>query len=138
VIALGYLICKLKLITLWFSCFYRPSWLIDSRRIASKIKNASEETDPTRAKWPSNPTKSCPNCNHVIDNSDVRFCIFHRFMNYLLQSKSATENVPFFKFSSVQFCNIKATPFSSGRGWKILIPEESFFYLIPKFDVGVW
>ncbi|KAF3331499.1 NAC domain-containing protein 8-like protein [Carex littledalei] len=48
-----------------------PSWLVDSRRIATKIKNASEQTDPTIAKWPSNPTKSCPNCNHVIDNSDV-------------------------------------------------------------------
>ncbi|KAJ1698816.1 hypothetical protein LUZ63_007328 [Rhynchospora breviuscula] len=48
-----------------------PSWLVDSRRIASKIKNASEQTDPTKARWPSNPSKSCPKCNHVIDNSDV-------------------------------------------------------------------
>ncbi|KAJ3694805.1 hypothetical protein LUZ60_000182 [Juncus effusus] len=48
-----------------------PSWLVDSRRIASKIKNASEQVDPSRAKWMSNPSKSCPNCNHLIDNSDV-------------------------------------------------------------------
>nr|CAD1826691.1 unnamed protein product [Ananas comosus var. bracteatus] len=48
-----------------------PSWLIDSRRIASKIKNASEPVDPNRYKLISNPTKACPQCNHIIDNSDV-------------------------------------------------------------------
>ncbi|XP_026663472.2 SUPPRESSOR OF GAMMA RESPONSE 1 isoform X1 [Phoenix dactylifera] len=49
----------------------RPSWLIDSRRIATKIKNASEPVDSSRYKWMSNPTKACPRCNHIIDNSDV-------------------------------------------------------------------
>ncbi|CAI0552587.1 unnamed protein product [Linum tenue] len=46
----------------------RPSWLVDGRRIARKIKSAS---DPEKVKWESNPTKSCPNCHHIIDNSDV-------------------------------------------------------------------
>ncbi|XP_072952832.1 SUPPRESSOR OF GAMMA RESPONSE 1 [Typha angustifolia] len=48
-----------------------PSWLIDSKRIASKIKNASEPADPSRFKYLSNPSKACPRCNHIIDNSDV-------------------------------------------------------------------
>ncbi|RWV80234.1 hypothetical protein GW17_00058530, partial [Ensete ventricosum] len=48
-----------------------PSWLIDSKRIATKIKNASATVDPSKVKWISNPTKACPRCNHVIDNSDV-------------------------------------------------------------------
>ncbi|XP_039127916.1 SUPPRESSOR OF GAMMA RESPONSE 1 [Dioscorea cayenensis subsp. rotundata] len=48
-----------------------PSWLVDSKRIASKIKNATEIVDPSKFKWKSNPCKACPSCNHVIDNSDV-------------------------------------------------------------------
>ncbi|KAJ6819764.1 SUPPRESSOR OF GAMMA RESPONSE 1-like [Iris pallida] len=48
-----------------------PSWLIDSKRIATKIKNASDTVDPSRARWISNPTKACPRCNYNIDNSDV-------------------------------------------------------------------
>ncbi|XP_042443754.1 SUPPRESSOR OF GAMMA RESPONSE 1-like isoform X1 [Zingiber officinale] len=48
-----------------------PSWLVDSKRIATKIKNASEALDPSRAIWKSNPTKVCPRCNHTIDNSDI-------------------------------------------------------------------
>lgn len=48
-----------------------PSWLVDSNRIATKIKSASGIGDPERVKWKSNPTKACPNCHHVIDNSDV-------------------------------------------------------------------
>ncbi|XP_020577921.1 SUPPRESSOR OF GAMMA RESPONSE 1-like [Phalaenopsis equestris] len=47
------------------------SWLVDSKRIAKKIKNASERTDPGSTKWISNPTRACPRCNCVIDNSDV-------------------------------------------------------------------
>lgn len=47
------------------------SWLIDSKRIASKIKNASETLDSSRSKWKSNPSKACPRCKHVIDNTDV-------------------------------------------------------------------
>ncbi|KAL0906690.1 hypothetical protein M5K25_025204 [Dendrobium thyrsiflorum] len=48
-----------------------PSWLVDSKRIAKKIKNASDRADPRSIKWISNPTKACPRCNCVIDNSDV-------------------------------------------------------------------
>ncbi|KAL5224234.1 hypothetical protein ABZP36_010873 [Zizania latifolia] len=47
------------------------SWLIDSQRIASKIKNASGSLDASKHKWVSNPTKACPRCSHIIDNSDV-------------------------------------------------------------------
>lgn len=46
-----------------------PSWLVDKRRIATKIKCASEATE--KVIWESNPTRACPNCQHVIDNSDV-------------------------------------------------------------------
>ncbi|KAJ8774703.1 hypothetical protein K2173_017149 [Erythroxylum novogranatense] len=45
-----------------------PSWLVDGNRIATKIKSAC---DPGKVAWRSNPTKACPNCQHVIDNSDV-------------------------------------------------------------------
>ncbi|XP_048319245.1 SUPPRESSOR OF GAMMA RESPONSE 1 [Ziziphus jujuba] len=48
-----------------------PSWLVDSNRIATKIKSASGISQPERTKWKSNPTRTCPNCQHVIDNSDV-------------------------------------------------------------------
>ncbi|CAA0818628.1 NAC domain-containing protein 8 [Striga hermonthica] len=48
-----------------------PSWLIDPNRIATKIRSASAALDPGEVNWKSNPTKSCPNCQHVIDNSDV-------------------------------------------------------------------
>ncbi|XP_062228652.1 SUPPRESSOR OF GAMMA RESPONSE 1-like [Phragmites australis] len=47
------------------------SWIIDSQRFATKIKNASGSLDPSKQKWVSNPSKKCPKCNHVIDNSDV-------------------------------------------------------------------
>ncbi|XP_020531151.1 SUPPRESSOR OF GAMMA RESPONSE 1 isoform X2 [Amborella trichopoda] len=50
---------------------FRAAWLIDSSRIATKIKSASQPCDPLRIKWESNPTRACPNCNHIIDNSDV-------------------------------------------------------------------
>ncbi|KAF3431789.1 hypothetical protein FNV43_RR26525 [Rhamnella rubrinervis] len=52
-------------------CGQLPSWLVDSNRIATKIKSASNISEPERIKWNSNPTKACPNCQHVIDNSDV-------------------------------------------------------------------
>ncbi|KAK3421727.1 hypothetical protein EUGRSUZ_G02349 [Eucalyptus grandis] len=48
-----------------------PSWLVDSHRIATKIRSASGASDPEKVKWKSNPTRACPNCQHVIDNSDV-------------------------------------------------------------------
>lgn len=45
------------------------NWLIDSRAIAKKIKNASwssdNDTSCCEAKL------ECPNCRHTIDNSDV-------------------------------------------------------------------
>ncbi|XVE91377.1 hypothetical protein REPUB_Repub01dG0004500 [Reevesia pubescens] len=44
------------------------TWLVDGTRIATKIRSAS---DPERVTWKSNPTRSCPNCHHTIDNSDV-------------------------------------------------------------------
>ncbi|KAG8094326.1 hypothetical protein GUJ93_ZPchr0012g20861 [Zizania palustris] len=47
------------------------SWIIDSQRIASKIKNASGSLDASKHEWVSNPTKACPKCSHIIDNSDV-------------------------------------------------------------------
>ncbi|XP_061994208.1 SUPPRESSOR OF GAMMA RESPONSE 1 [Rosa rugosa] len=47
-----------------------PSWLVDKKRIATKIRNAST-SDPARIKWQSNPTRACPNCQYMIDNSDV-------------------------------------------------------------------
>ncbi|XP_038892786.1 SUPPRESSOR OF GAMMA RESPONSE 1 [Benincasa hispida] len=49
----------------------RPSWLVDSNRIATKIKSASGTSNPRGIEWKSNPSKSCPNCQHIIDNSDV-------------------------------------------------------------------
>ncbi|KAK9116453.1 hypothetical protein Sjap_015400 [Stephania japonica] len=48
-----------------------PIWLVDSNRIATKIKSASGTYDPKRTNWKSNPTRACPSCNHIIDNSDV-------------------------------------------------------------------
>ncbi|KAK9276887.1 hypothetical protein L1049_006424 [Liquidambar formosana] len=48
-----------------------PSWLVDSNRIATKIKSASGTCDHERIKWKSNPSRACPNCQHIIDNSDV-------------------------------------------------------------------
>lgn len=48
-----------------------PSWLVDSNRFASKIRSASGGCDPEHINWKSNPTKTCPNCHHVVDNSDV-------------------------------------------------------------------
>ncbi|KAL3644632.1 hypothetical protein CASFOL_009812 [Castilleja foliolosa] len=48
-----------------------PSWLVDPSRIASKIRSASCVLNHEKDNWKSNPTKSCPNCQHVIDNADV-------------------------------------------------------------------
>ncbi|KAK1423167.1 hypothetical protein QVD17_18462 [Tagetes erecta] len=48
-----------------------PSWLVDGNRFASKIKSAYGAGDAETVKWKSNPTKACPNCNHIVDNSDV-------------------------------------------------------------------
>lgn len=48
----------------------RPSWLVDPNRIATKIRSASG-ANPREIQWESNPTKSCPNCQYVMDNSDV-------------------------------------------------------------------
>ncbi|XP_031266521.1 SUPPRESSOR OF GAMMA RESPONSE 1-like [Pistacia vera] len=48
-----------------------PSWLVDGNRFATKIKSASGTSDPERVKWKSNPSKACPNCHFVIDNTDV-------------------------------------------------------------------
>nr|GEZ15850.1 suppressor of gamma response 1 isoform X2 [Tanacetum cinerariifolium] len=47
-----------------------PSWLVDSSRFASKIRT-SGACNPEHIYWESNPTKACPNCHHIVDNSDV-------------------------------------------------------------------
>ncbi|XP_010262846.1 PREDICTED: NAC domain-containing protein 8-like [Nelumbo nucifera] len=47
------------------------SWLVDGKRIATKIKSASATCDPRNIKWKSNPTRACPKCNHIIDNNDI-------------------------------------------------------------------
>ncbi|KAJ1280886.1 hypothetical protein BS78_04G266500 [Paspalum vaginatum] len=39
--------------------------------MASKIKNTSGPMHNTTHTWKSNPTKECPKCNHIVDNSDV-------------------------------------------------------------------
>ncbi|XP_028220772.1 SUPPRESSOR OF GAMMA RESPONSE 1-like isoform X2 [Glycine soja] len=46
-----------------------PSWLVDKSRIATKIKSASGTCG--KVIWKSNPSRACPSCHHVIDNSDV-------------------------------------------------------------------
>lgn len=48
-----------------------PSWLVDPNRIATKIRSASGACNPEKISWKSNPTKSCPKCHYIIDNSDV-------------------------------------------------------------------
>ncbi|KAK1264171.1 NAC domain-containing protein 8 [Acorus gramineus] len=48
-----------------------PAWVIDGNRIATKIKNASDSTHLRRIVWKSNPTRTCPSCNKIIDNTDV-------------------------------------------------------------------
>lgn len=48
-----------------------PSWLVDKSRFASKIKSASGTSDSGNVNWTSNPSKACPNCQHMIDNDDV-------------------------------------------------------------------
>ncbi|KAJ0488282.1 putative transcription factor NAM family [Helianthus annuus] len=50
----------------------RQSWLVDSNRFASNIKSASGACDLENIKWKSNPTKACPNCHQIVDNSDVK------------------------------------------------------------------
>ncbi|CAL5037983.1 unnamed protein product [Urochloa decumbens] len=47
------------------------TWIIDGSRFATKIKSASGSSDPSNQKWMGNPSKECPKCSHVIDNSDV-------------------------------------------------------------------
>ncbi|KAJ6324524.1 hypothetical protein OIU76_011758 [Salix suchowensis] len=46
-------------------------WLVDGNRFATKIKSASGASDLERVEWKSDPCKTCPNCHHAIDNSDV-------------------------------------------------------------------
>ncbi|MED6205048.1 hypothetical protein PIB30_014522 [Stylosanthes scabra] len=61
---------RLRLLKLFIcSCLCRSSWLVDKSRIATKIKSASGASG--KVLWKSNPTRACPNCQHVIDNSDV-------------------------------------------------------------------
>ncbi|KAM0071287.1 putative transcription factor NAM family [Helianthus debilis subsp. tardiflorus] len=48
----------------------RQSWLVDSNQFASKIKSSSGACDPENIKWKTYPMKACPNCHHIVDNSD--------------------------------------------------------------------
>lgn len=48
-----------------------PSWLVDGNRFATKIKSASGTHNLGQFQWKSNPSRSCPHCEHTIDNSDV-------------------------------------------------------------------
>ncbi|KAG9152893.1 hypothetical protein Leryth_012518 [Lithospermum erythrorhizon] len=47
-----------------------PSWLVDKSRIATKIKSAS--TNGELVIFESNPSRACPSCHYVIDNTDVK------------------------------------------------------------------
>ena len=79
----------------------RPSWLVDSNRIATKIKSASGTNNPRSVEWKSNPSKSCPNCQHTIDNSDVQCQLFIYW------------KVRVFKSTSNKFVNILITLWNS-------------------------
>ncbi|WJX20255.1 hypothetical protein P8452_09830 [Trifolium repens] len=46
------------------------SWLVDKKTIATRIKYASTET--AEVHFESNPCISCPNCQHVIDNNNLK------------------------------------------------------------------
>ncbi|KAL4569310.1 hypothetical protein LXL04_024946 [Taraxacum kok-saghyz] len=82
-----------------------PSWVVDKNRIATKIRSASGSCDPEHINWKSNPTKTCPNCHHVVDNSDVNQAwpglprgvkfdpLDHEIMWHLL-AKSGVHNFP--------------------------------------------
>jgi hypothetical protein len=72
ILALLFVFCSNPASFFSFNIFYRTTWIIDSQRFATKIKNASGSSDPSKQKWISNPSKECPKCSHVIDNSDVR------------------------------------------------------------------
>ncbi|XP_031480907.1 SUPPRESSOR OF GAMMA RESPONSE 1-like [Nymphaea colorata] len=47
------------------------TWLIDSRGIARKVKNATQLSSCQIAEWSTEAKRQCPNCNYEIDNSDV-------------------------------------------------------------------
>ncbi|KAG9446724.1 hypothetical protein H6P81_012852 [Aristolochia fimbriata] len=47
------------------------SWLINSRGIAGKVKNATCATRHQIREWSTDAHRECPNCHHLIDNSDV-------------------------------------------------------------------
>lgn len=53
------------------------SWLIDSRGLASKVKNAS--LPATKQIKDCGANRECPNCHHLIDNSDVSWILVDRF-----------------------------------------------------------
>ncbi|XP_077252072.1 SUPPRESSOR OF GAMMA RESPONSE 1-like isoform X2 [Tasmannia lanceolata] len=47
------------------------TWLINSRGIAKKVKNASQVPANQIKDWITEAHRQCPNCNHRIDNTDV-------------------------------------------------------------------
>ncbi|CAN6449326.1 unnamed protein product [Victoria cruziana] len=47
------------------------TWLIDSRGIARKVKNATQLSSCQITEWSTEAKRQCPNCNYEIDNTDV-------------------------------------------------------------------
>ncbi|XP_068666762.1 SUPPRESSOR OF GAMMA RESPONSE 1-like isoform X2 [Aristolochia californica] len=47
------------------------SWLISSRGLAGKVKYATQASKHQIKEWSTDANRECPNCHHLIDNSDV-------------------------------------------------------------------
>ena len=65
-------LCSLEMFWSWIKLIYDcacRSWLIDSRGIAKKVKNASQSSAHQIKDCGAN--RECPNCHYRIDNSDV-------------------------------------------------------------------
>lgn len=96
--------CRFNCNHLYDQC--RPSWLVDKKRIATKIRNAST-SDPGRINWQSNPTRACPNCQYMIDNSDVRLFVFVLWLQmfyYVNFHRNCYDSISLFlKWSSLAF-----------------------------------
>lgn len=63
-----------------FFPFYCRAWLVTSRGIAKKIKEPAQFSSKQIIEPSEEAKRECPNCNHVIDNSDVRF--FNNLMHF--------------------------------------------------------
>ena len=119
-----------------------PSWLVDSKRIATKIKSASGFSDAGGVKWKSNPTRACPSCQHVIDNSDVRFLMSPNPTDGFIAHKNESFCFTYVFFGKIQFIfylivdiiiNIKhakgtSTCFLAFVCWDMLLDVVSFVF----------